>query len=112
MSAPASLRHVRDTLSSIVDTLATGLEPIYKRLECEFRTLKTLRSHDFPDELREFYEEIMNALDEEEARKDEGQLPATLEGMADETAQEIAGNIVNLYRKIEEKYRCAGSPTV
>ena len=94
------LRHVRDTLFSIVLALASGLEPLPARLERQFRGIKRFSPEDFPEDLQDTYERSMNRLIIEEQRRDAGQLPATLEGMPDHTAQLIAKDIVRLYQGI------------
>ena len=98
------LRNVRNTLSSIVTELATGLEPLSVRLERQFRAIKRFTPEDFPEDLQDTYERSMNRLIIEEQKRDAGQLPATLEGMPDHTAQLIAKDIVRLYQGIEREY--------
>ncbi len=98
------LRYVRDTLSSIVTALATGLEPLSARLERQFRAIKMLRPYEFPDDLQDKYERIMSALIIEEKKRHAGELHAPLKGMPDHTAQLIAKDIVRLYQGIEREY--------
>ncbi len=96
-----TLRHDRDTLFSIVTALATGLEPLSVRLERQFREIKMLSPDEFPEDFQDNYERIMSALIIEEKKRDAGELPVTLEGMPDHTAQIIAEEIVRLYQGIE-----------
>ena len=95
---------VRNTLSKIVTALATGLEPLQVGLEHQYRALKTLNPDDFPEDLQDDYERLMDALSIEETKQDAGQLPATFEGMPDHTAQLIAKELVVLYQGIEKVY--------
>ncbi len=97
-------RYIRDSLYESVHALATGLDSLEERLEHEFRSIRKLRTGDFPEEFQKKFEEIMEALIVEEARHDEGRAISTLKGISNQTAQEIAGKIVELYQGVEDKY--------
>jgi hypothetical protein len=71
-------RYVRSTLSSILIGLATGLEPLQLRLEQQFRAIKTLTPDDFPEDLQDDYERLMDALSIEEKNEMLGSFPQRL----------------------------------
>ena len=104
MPTRTRLRYVRNTLSKIVTALATGLEPLQVGLEHQYRALKTLNPDDFPEDLQDDYERLMDALIIQEKKRDAGQLPATFEGMRDHTARFIAEEILVLYQEIDKLY--------
>ncbi len=104
MPTRTRLRYVHNTLSRILIGLATGLEPLQGRLERQYRKIKTLNPDDFPEDLQDDYERLMDALIIQEKKRDAGQLPATFEGISDHTARFIAEEILVLYQEIEKLY--------
>ncbi|ALB43192.1 hypothetical protein AA650_24525 [Anabaena sp. WA102] len=102
-----SLRYTRQKLYSAVRTLASSNESIQDRLYFASSDLMTLHQpDDFPEELREEFNEIHQKLTHE------GSFEATTTKMSEEEARKIAEKIVDLYDEIAQKLGAMESQTI
>ena len=98
MPLPASDDYLREKLDAAVGCLATSAEPIQHRLQAALNSaLGRLTPEDFADaNERERFERIHAAVTKLNAPGDVGQVPVSTAAIADERAEEVAREIVEL----------------
>jgi hypothetical protein len=98
MSLPASDDYLREKLNAAVGYLATSAEPIQHRLQAAwFDALGRLTAEDFADaDERELFERIHADATKLNAPGDVGQVPVSTAAIADERAEQVARDIVEL----------------
>ena len=98
MPLPASDDYLREKLDAAVGCLATSAEPIQHRLQAAWNgALGRLTPEDFADASeRERFERIHAAVTKLNAPGDVGQVPVSTAAIADESAEEVAREIVEL----------------
>ena len=98
MPRPVSDDYLREKLDAAVDSLVTSAEPIQHRLQAAWNgALGRLTPEDFADaNERERFERIHAALTKLNAPGDVRQVPVSTAAIADERAEQVAGEIVEL----------------
>ncbi len=98
------VNYTYEKLMVAVSTL-TGPGDIRARLLDAFiSALHVLGSNDFPEELRDDWLEIMQALTWLPAERDEGTAQRTVEAMSDDEAREVASQVFSLFLQVAERY--------
>ncbi|MBN8671885.1 MAG: hypothetical protein J0L80_14430 [Chitinophagales bacterium] len=98
--------YAREKINSAAHALASGTGTIQKRLWDAYMEFHPLQSSDFPDDLKEDWNEIHAALTTEEPTYNEknepivGRVENTLRKMSDEAASELAAKITGLQYSI------------
>jgi DnaJ-domain-containing protein 1 len=89
--------YVRERLAQAVHALATGTEPLRRRLFLAALATSTLQPRDFVDEeSRAAFGAFREMLTRHEARADEGRVGATLARMSDDEARSVARRLLEL----------------
>jgi hypothetical protein len=91
-----------EKLHQLVNTLSTHPGRIKERLLAGMMVAHTIQGGDFPDELREIWNEIYEQLTAVEPEGDEGRFAASINQMVEDTAIEIADRLVELTLRAEE----------
>lgn len=100
----ANLRYAWEKLYVAVLNMATGEDSVQSRLFDAFLSFHTLKTEDFPEDLQERFNEIMNKLTEVKTPVgDEGIVKATLNKMSNMDARDLAEKIVSLYNEITSR---------
>ncbi|MEA5617900.1 hypothetical protein VB711_08620 [Cronbergia sp. UHCC 0137] len=109
-----SLNYTREKLYSAVEILASSNESIQDRLHSAYinALIRLHEPNDFPEELREEFNEINKRLTEIQATSNEGSVQATTTKMSEEEAGNVAEKIVTLYDQIARKLGAMESQTI
>jgi hypothetical protein len=108
---PASDDYLREKLDAAVDSLATSAEPIQHRLQAAWvSALGRLTPEDFADASdRERFERIHADLTKLNAPGDVGEAPVSTAAIADERAEQVARDIVELRAAVVGRMLRAGA---
>ena len=95
-----------EKLWEAVSILASGTTSLRRRLyDAYISSLHVLKSSDFPDDLKQEFNELNEALTWVPIeREGEGTLSSTTNVMSDDEAKQLANNIVNLLYEMVNRY--------
>ena len=95
-----SISYAYEKLWLAVESLATGTDPLQKRLQHAWFATVGVLPDQIPEDYRSEWLDIQEALTKEPAKGHEGNIAATTAAMDDETATKVAGRIFSLFRKV------------
>jgi hypothetical protein len=93
-----NLKYADEKFTAVVQSLATGTDPLKRRLGYAFMTLVRVQQDDFPDkEMKSKFDDIIDRLTKE------GPVEATVTQMNDDEARALANSIVDLFLAIRQE---------
>jgi hypothetical protein len=105
-----SISYTWEKLHSAVANLATSSHDLPTRLaEAYVYSLMRLEPKDFPANLQERFQQLVNQITQWEPQGDAGLIPVVATHMAEDEARRLIGEVVSLYdeiaRNLPDNYR-------
>jgi hypothetical protein len=100
------LMYANEKLYSAIRYMVTNPRDLHERLHGAHSVFHVLSAHlaDLPPDFRTRLENIFERFTREKAKGTEGNVRATLNVMSDEDAQELAGDIFDLYYAVHDQH--------
>jgi hypothetical protein len=97
-------RYAEEKFSVAVDALATSSRDIRERIYSAYLSFAPIRPAEYEDAgLTEMHESLIRDLTKVEAKRDEGQVQATLATLSDDECEKIAERIFAIYELVHDR---------